>query len=244
MEALIFAAGLGTRLRPLTDNCPKALIEVAGVPMLLCVARRLADAGVRKIFVNTHHLASKVEEFVTSLRLEGVEFEICRENKLLDTGGTLAAIAPKVSGDLIAYNADILSDFSIPAMIEAHCSSENEVTLLCDSGRKSSRGLLFDSSGRMRGWINHKTGETRPEMENRDGLTCKAFGGVHILSKAALRTIAGFGREVFPVMDFYIANCRDINIGNYQPEAGYMWHDIGSPEKLADARRAVTAEIS
>ncbi len=244
MEALIFAAGLGTRLRPLTDSCPKALIEVGGVPMLLGVARRLADAGVRKIFVNTHHLASKVEEYVASLRLEGVEFEICREETLLDTGGTLAAIAPKVSGDLIAYNADILSDFSLPAMIGSHRGSENEVTLLCDSRRNSSRGLLFDRSGRMRGWINHKTGETRPEIDNPGELICKAFGGVHILSKTALNMIARFGREIFSVMDFYIANCSDITIGNYEPEEGYIWHDIGSPEKLAAARKAVTPEIS
>lgn len=243
MEALIFAAGLGSRLRPLTDNCPKALIEVGGVPMLLGVARRLAESGIRKIFVNTHYLAEMVEEYVSSLRLEGVEFEICREKELLDTGGTLAALASKVTGDLIAYNADILSDFSITKMIEAHYDSENEVTLLCDSGRISSRGLLFDRSGLMRGWINHKTGETRPAMVDTDGLTCKSFGGVHILSNRALNMIAGFGREVFPVMDFYISDCTNLNIGNYQPEAGYMWHDIGSVEKLAAARKAVTPEI-
>ena len=157
MKAMIFAAGLGSRLAPLTDNCPKALLPVAGVPMIERAVNLLRDfASVDRIVVNVHSHADMIEKWASkNAGSLGVEIVLSDErNQLLDTGGGLLYAHRLLEDDvcdqdsIILYNADIVTDVDLRQMLEAHCASEADVTLLT-SDRATSRKLLFDSSGRM-----------------------------------------------------------------------------------------------
>ncbi|MDE6684185.1 MAG: NTP transferase domain-containing protein [Duncaniella sp.] len=151
MKAMIFAAGLGTRLAPLTDTCPKALIQVGDKPMLRRAVERLRDAGVSEIIVNVHHHADMIIDYLAQNDF-GIPVKVSDErDALLDTGGGVVKASRMLMGDepVILYNADIFTDFPITEMLDAHHRSEADVTLLADN-RDTSRYLLFDAEGRMR----------------------------------------------------------------------------------------------
>ena len=146
MKAMIFAAGLGTRLAPLTDTCPKALIPVGDSPMLSRVIVRLRDAGVSEIIVNVHHHAGMIKDYLAAHDF-GLPVQVSDESdRLLDTGGGVLKAAPLLRGDgpVVLYNADIFSDFPLEEMMERHNSSGADITLLADS-RDTSRYLLFST---------------------------------------------------------------------------------------------------
>lgn len=239
MKAMIFAAGLGTRLAPLTDNCPKALIEVGGVPMLERVIRRLRAAGVGESVVNIHHHADKIREFLASRPdlAEGVSLSD-ESALLLDTGGGVAKAAPMLRGDepIMLYNADILTDFPIAEMLGRHLAFGADATLLVSPTRPSSRGLLFDSEGRMCGWINRKTGEVKAPAEVPDSAMPMSFGGIHIISPSLLIDLEQYGKEVFSMTPFYTDTCATNRYMAYIPSEDYTWVDIGRPETLAAAQ--------
>lgn len=241
MKAIVFAAGLGTRLKPFTLSHPKALVEVNGKPMLQRVVERLRDAGVTQIVVNVHHFASQITDFLQANSNFGCDIAVSDESDLLlDTGGGIAKAARMLEGDepFIAYNADILSDFDINAMIDAHRMTGADVTLLT-SHRSSSRQIYFDSDGRLRGWQNLNTGECRP-----DGFTPgeepvgASFNGVHIINPSVLPLLTATAEKtpVFSIMPFYLANIERLDIRAYFPEGDYQWYDIGRNETLAAAR--------
>lgn len=237
---MIFAAGIGSRLRPLTDTTPKALIEIGGKPMLQRVIENIVSAGITDIVVNVHHHASKVIEFVESWNPQGVHIAISDESaSLLDTGGGVAKAYRLLSGDdVLLHNADILTDVDLKSMIAAHRTGGRDATLLT-SDRPSSRRLLFDADGRMRGWINMTTGETRPSDCDPQPLTPMAFGGIHVVSPGVVESLVDFSRtqgEKFSITDFYISLCNRLSIGNYTPSNPFSWFDIGRPQTLADAR--------
>lgn len=242
MKALVFAAGLGTRLRPLTDTCPKALVPVAGRPMLDRVIDKLVDAGVDTIVVNVHHHAPMIIRHLEQLKRDGVRILVSDEsNLLLDTGGGILNASPLLDGDepFIVHNADILTDFDIRQMVDRHRQSGADATLLVSS-RPSSRYFLFDkSSGRLEGWTNQKTGEVKPAGADIDNLEHLAFGGVHVLSPSVLRSLADYAPgPVFSIVPFYVDCCHSLDIAGYRPAAPYRWHDIGSLEKLAEAEKS------
>lgn len=238
MKAMIFAAGLGTRLAPLTDTCPKALIEVGGVPMLGRVLDRVIDAGASEVVVNVHWLAPRIEEYLSS-RTWPVTVRVSDESdRLLDTGGGVLKAASMLGGDdeVVLYNADILTDFPLKEMIRTHRASDADATLLTSSTRKSSRKLLFDEAGRLRGWRNLTTGELR----GTDAPGEMAFGGVHIISPAVIEALGDYARangEKFSMTPFYIAMADRLKIQSYEPSEPYRWVDIGKPETLAEARK-------
>lgn len=242
MKALVFAAGLGTRLKPLTDTVPKALVEVGGKPALEHVMRKIIAAGVTDITVNVHHHAGKVREFLASRHWGDVTVRVSDESEqLLDTGGGLLA-AQELLGccePILLHNADILTDFPLEEMIECHSASGADCTLLT-SERSSSRRILFDSDGRMRGWTNTSTGQVRPEGLDATGLTPCSFGGVHIVEPVLFPMLADYAEEagrVFSIMPFYIDKCNNLNIRSYSPSAAYRWFDIGRPETLDTCRK-------
>ncbi len=242
MKAMIFAAGLGTRLRPLTDTVPKALIEVGGITMLERVIRKIAAAGISEIAVNIHHHAAKVRHFIETHHIEGVSISVCDESEmLLDTGGGVAAAAPLLGydDDILLHNADILTDFDLGEMMTSHTSSGADATLLADT-RNTSRYLLFDHSGKMTGWQNTSTGEVRSPFGDipTDSYRHLAFGGIHIISPNTLRTIASYSQAnpVFSITPFYTNMCGTLDIRAFTPSAPYSWFDIGRPETLAKAR--------
>lgn len=242
MTGIIFAAGIGSRLKPFTDSHPKALAPLGGVPMAVRVATKLLAAGADALIVNVHHFADQVEACLRAQPFaDAVSFSDER-SLLLDTGGALSRIAaehPQLmmgTEPVIVHNADIYTDFPISEMLASHVSSGADVTLLVDPARPSTRNFLFDTHARLHGWTNDTTGAVKPADLDTAGLRRAAFGGVHIISPRALKLIgeAGCGKP-FSVTDWYLQHCTDLDIRAYTPSQPYRWHDIGTPEKLAAA---------
>lgn len=241
MKAMVFAAGLGTRLRPITDSMPKALVEVGGKPVLQLVIERLKEAGIVDIVVNVHHFPDAIIGFLRSNGNFGLNIAISDErDMLLDTGGGLLRALSLFGGDdqLMLYNADIVSDFPIEQMMCRHADAGAEATLLV-SDRESSRRLLFDGAGRMMGWRNIATGETRPGSLDDTFLTPLAFGGVHIVSPELFPLLEDYRRRngnVFSITPFYIETCATADIRAFTPSQPFRWFDIGRPSQLQAAR--------
>ena len=241
MKAIVFAAGLGTRLKPFTLSHPKALVEVGGKPMLQHVIEKLREAGIRDIVINVHHFADQIIDFVSANNGFGCSITISDErDMLLETGGGIAKAAPLLEGadHFVAYNADILSDFDLRAMIEAHAASGTDVTLLT-SARQSSRQLYFDGGNRLCGWQNLTTGECRPEgFTPGNEVNGESFNGIHVISHRVLPMLTEVAKETpkFSITPFYVDNCQQLDIRSYQPDEAYQWYDIGRPETLEAAR--------
>lgn len=239
MKAMIFAAGLGTRLRPLTDHTPKALIPVAGKPMLEHVILKLRDAGFDELVVNIHHLGDQIIGFLHAHENFGLTIHISDErNRLLDTGGGIKKAMPYLDGNepFLVHNVDILSDTDLKALYLHHTESGNEATLLV-SPRKTSRYLLFDAGNRLQGWINKDTGQTKPASFCYDAQLYKeyAFSGIHVISPALLRRMNDeqwSGK--FSIIDFYLSTCQEACIGGFPQEELHLI-DIGKPETLVQA---------
>lgn len=248
MKAMIFAAGLGTRLKPFTDSHPKALAEVCGRPILGLVIEKLKACGINDFVVNVHHFADQIVDYLKSNDDFGVNIHISDEtDRLLDTGGGVVAAIPLLDGseDILVHNADILTDFNILAMQSRHTASDAMATLLVKD-RATKRYILFDATSmRMRGWTNIETGAVRPDgLADVAELQKFAFGGVHILSPRILPLLKAYSEKIsdvkariskFSIMDFYIDSCSDSPIYGYVPDEAYHWHDIGKPEALAAA---------
>ena len=232
---MIFAAGLGTRLDPVTRNTPKALMEVGGKPLLLWVAEKLMAAGVKDIVVNIHHHAEKIRQYVNKLDFKGVRFHLSDETDLLlDTGGGLKKAMPVLDGDeaFFLYNADVLSNIDLDDMWDYH-HRQNAVATLAVSKRKSSRYFLFEDD-RLAGWQNERNNK-QVLVKNIDAnKTSKlAFSGIHLVSPEIFGLIEETGS--FSIKDLYLRIAAHHKITGYDhdPEG---WMDIGTPEKLRKAR--------
>lgn len=237
MEAMILAAGLGTRLRPLTDRVPKALVEVGGVPVLEHVARRLIAAGADRLVINIHHLGDRIREFVEKRRGFGVEVHFSEEPEVaLETGG--GVLEAFRSGALIAeapfllHNADILTEVPLGAMYEQHLERRPLATLAVME-RPTSRYLLFDEVGLL-GRVDERKGvrvEARSPVGQVEHL---AFAGVHVIDGRFPRLVEE--RGAFSILEPYL---RLVGTGE-RVEAfradGYQWIDIGKPEQLQAAQ--------
>lgn len=243
---MIFAAGLGTRLRPLTDTRPKALVEVAGTAALDRVAGRMADAGFDDITVNIHHFPELMRSHIAGMKIPGTRLRVSDESALLlDTGGGVAHAAPLLSDTrpVLLHNVDIMTSLDLAAFY-AEAEHSGTDALLLVAPRTTSRYLLFDSGGRMRGWLNRSTGQVRPEGLDTAGLTPLAFGGIHVVSQRLIKELEEYAREKprFSITDFYIDRCGDLDIRGWQAPESLRWHDIGKPESLRDAAAAIVAE--
>lgn len=241
---MIFAAGLGTRLRPLTDHKPKALVEINGVPMLERVLRRVIAAGCDDIVVNVCHFGEQIIDFLAAKDNFGVTIHISDERQqLLDTGGGVLAARRWLEGDedILIHNADILTDLDLNAMIDFHVQSGADATLLVKP-RNTARYLLFDRE-RLCGWTNIQTGEVRPQglVYDANVMQALAFGGVHVISGRIFRVLEQYSREPkFSITPFYVDSCRALKIMGYQPKESYQWHDIGKIESLQAAEEAMS----
>ena len=221
MKALIFAAGMGTRLRPLTDTMPKALVPVCGKPLLWHVMMKLKSAGITEVVVNVHHFADARKYLQPSDDGEGSG----RERHFL------------------VHNVDILSDLDI-GWFESQVRPDALATLLVSS-RKTSRYLLFDSDMRLAGWTNVATGEVRTPYPDLDVSSCRklAFSGIHIISTSVFPVFIqeGFG-ERFPIMDFYLKAAASYPVYGVQAENLHMI-DVGKPDALDEAGRFVLSRM-
>ena len=236
---MLLAAGLGTRLRPLTDHTPKALVEVGGIPMLERTALRLIEAGADRLIVNTHHLGEQIERYVESRDGWGVEVRFSRETELLlETGGGLAAAAPlfRREAPFFLHNADILTDLPLTAMYAAHSAAGDTLATLATMERPSSRHLLFDDRGLLGRADTGRDLEIR--VRDADGPVRRlAFAGVHVISPRIFDRVTE--RGVFSILDPYLRLAGEgERILPFRVD-GSLWLDIGKPEQLDEARRTV-----
>jgi mannose-1-phosphate guanyltransferase len=238
MNAMILAAGLGTRLKPWTLSHPKALVPVGGVPMLERVILKLKSQGFDNIVVNVHHFSGQVIDFLKSNDF-GVDIRISDESGgLLDTGGGLARARSLVdfgNGPLLVHNVDILSDADLGDLMKAHARSGNDATLLV-SDRASTRKLIFDGGMMLRGWHDLRNDVFRPAgFRSEPGFMEYAFSGIHVLGESALDEIGSImGKDCFPVMDYYLCNGRKCKVGAYAV-SNLNLIDIGKPATLSQA---------
>ncbi len=244
---MIFAAGLGTRLKPLTDTMPKALVPLAGKPLLQWQIERLRDAGITDIVVNVHHFPDMIIDAVRANNGWGCRVQISDERDcLLETGGGLRKAKKLLDNEpVLVCNVDILSNIDLHAVIEAY-NRQSAVTdhrllgLLVVSERKTQRYLLFDEKNRLQGWTNIATGEVRPQgLSGVAGLTPLAFSGMQILSPRLFdkmdRVVAEKG-DKFSLIDLYLSICQDELLTAYVPH-DYRMMDVGKIDQLEDAER-------
>lgn len=264
-QAMIFAAGLGTRLKPLTDTMPKALVRVGGEPLLRHVVARLRDAGFTRMVVNVHHFSQQITDYLAANDNFGLDIRISDETAaLLDTGGGIRRAAPLFDAryPILIHNVDILSNVDLAAFYALDervacpdCGVPHRLVgaQLLVSWRKTQRYLLFNDQMLLVGWVNIATGEVRsPWPEVREtvgrlrfpivptdapltvaGYRAYAFSGIHTFSPRLFPQMAGMP-EKFPIMDFYLAHCRQTPIKGYAMD-GLRLMDVGKLATLADA---------
>lgn len=241
MKAMIFAAGLGTRLRPLTNDRPKALVEVGGITMLERVIIRLIKYGITEIVINIHHFGEKIIDFIKEKKEFGIKIYISDERDLLlDTGGGILKAREWLDGNepIIIHNADILTDFDLHKMIKQHIENKADATLLV-AQRDTSRYFYIDKTNQLRGWTNISTGEVKPaQYVASDSDRLLAFGGVHIISPSIFNKLSTYSTEPkFSITPFYVDKCNDLRIMGYIPSEKYQWHDIGKIESIKVAEQ-------
>ncbi|MBO4757524.1 MAG: nucleotidyltransferase family protein [Bacteroidales bacterium] len=242
MKAMIFAAGLGTRLKPITDTIPKALVPVCGEPLLKHVITRLKAAGIDDIVVNVHHFADQIISYLEQNDF-GVRISVSDESdRLLETGGGIfhardLLLSPE--GRFLVHNVDILSDLDIRAFMDAW--RPGALASLLVSPRKTQRYLLFDNDMRLVGWTNLSTGEIRSPYPGLDpsGYTMLAFSGIHQMSDDVFGVMESEGMgERFPIMDFYLKVCDRYPIYGIKP-ASLELIDVGKLDTLALAEEFI-----
>lgn len=207
---MIFAAGLGTRLKPLTDTMPKALVPVAGQPLLWHVVMKLKAAGYERIVVNVHHFAQQIIDYLQANQNFGSDIRISDETSgLLETGGGIRHARPLFDRDepVLIHNVDILSNVNL-----------NEITylghadaLLLVSPRVTKRYLLFDQSNCLVGWMNKETGEVKSPYQEFRYSQMLAFSGIHIIHPEMLSLMDVWPNR-FPIIDFYLHHCDETDI--------------------------------
>lgn len=234
---MIFAAGTGSRLKPLTDTKPKALIEVGGKPLLQHVIEKLKASGFTYIVINVHHLADQIIDFLHANGNFGIEIHIADERDyLLDTGGGIKNARHLLEGEepFLVHNVDILSNVDLKEVYESHINSEALATLVV-SKRKTSRYLLFDKQNRLSGWKNKETGEIKSYFPDFDPSRYEeyAFSGIHVLSPEIFEWMDEWTGK-FPIINFYLSIAAKADLRAY-PAEHLQLLDVGKPETLQQA---------
>jgi mannose-1-phosphate guanylyltransferase len=233
MKAMVLAAGLGTRLRPLTDNLPKALVEIDGRTLLEITLTRLREFGVREVIVNVHHFADRVVEYLAAKQNFGMWIEVSREEVLFDTGGGLKHAAwffleGSPEEPFLLHNVDVLSNIDLGRMVEFHNERQALATLAVQA-RKSSRQLLFDGNGLLCGRRFEREGRTELTRPSAD-LQALAFCGIHVISPRLLSLMTEEG--AFSIIKAYLRlAASEERIVAFRADEAY-WRDLGTVESL------------
>ena len=233
MIAILFAAGLGTRLKPFTDNHPKALAKVNGKTLLERNIEYLKSYGISEFVINVHHFADQIVDFLEKNENFGVNIEISDESdEVLETGGGLVK-AKELLGDkpFLVMNVDILTDLNISKLIEFHQENQPLVTLAV-SDRESSRKLLFEEKNQLKGWKNLNSGEKI--MASKNPLTEKAFSGIHIINPEIFEKMPTSGK--FSIMTTYMEIMKTEKILGFDHSGGILV-DVGRPESVLEAEK-------
>lgn len=251
MKAMIFAAGLGTRLKPLTDTMPKAMVPVEGRPLLAHVISKLVAAGIGEICVNVYHFAEQIIDYLETHPVQNAAVSVSdeRPSGLLETGGGILAAEPFLAGaqyhsgnscpavgePILIHNVDILSNLDLRAFVPL-IRPEDLATLVV-SERKTSRYLLFDDDMLLRGWTDVRTGEVRGPAAGGDisGYRRLAFSGIHAVSPCIFDAMRRSGRSGrFPIMDFYLDACAAMPVRGIVPD-DFCMVDVGKLDTLSVA---------
>ena len=259
-QAMIFAAGLGTRLKPLTNKMPKALVRVGGEPLLKHTVLRLKDAGFTRIVVNVHHFSEQIVDYLKANNHFDMDIRISDETEaLLETGGGVKKAIPLFDNDfpILIHNVDILDNLDYEWFARQHLATEDALLLV--SRRKTKRYLLFDHSMRLMGWTNVETGEIRspfawlrasrltiddslnvhlddhPQSAHLSTLYAFAFSGIHLFSPRLFPLMDKFP-DRFSIMDFYLQTCHRAQIyGCVKDDLRIL--DVGKQESLEEAEK-------
>lgn len=254
MKAMIFAAGLGTRLKPITDTLPKALVPIGGKPLLEHVARKLKASGIDEAVVNVHHFADMIEEWIHADAADGngtgLSMQVSDEREqLLETGGGILKARPYLQdcGSFLIHNVDILSNLDIDWF--ASQVKDDAVATLLVSGRETVRYLLFDpQTMRLVGWTNVKTGEVKSPYGDLNPEDClkMAFSGIHIISDRVFDIMEDYVKEKglhedsysprFPIIDFYLSVCARYPVYGV-PASDLRMIDVGKLDSLQQAEQ-------
>ena len=237
MQAMIFAAGFGTRLKPLTDTMPKALVKVGERTLLEQVIEKLANAGVDRMVINVHHFAGQIKDFLHDNANFGHDIVISDESeRLLNTGGGIkkAQSLFRCNEPILIHNVDILSNVDLQVFYKQ--GQLNEATLLV-SQRQTARYLLFDADMRLVGWTNVETGEVRSPYKDIDLKNCTmlAFAGIHSFSPGLFPLMDEFP-DKFGIMDFYLSVCHKVEIKGVIVN-NLRLLDVGKIDSLAAAEK-------
>lgn len=235
MEAMIFAAGLGTRLQNETADKPKALVEIGGKTLLQRAIEKVTEAGASQIVVNVHHFSELVIQFIQAHQWQ-VSVNISDESGLLlETGGGLKKAAPLFSGNqpILLYNVDVLSDVNLRDMVEIHIESGALASLLVRS-RKTQRYFKFNKEMQLVGWINKQNGEKKiSREENFDRATELAFSGIHFVQPEIFNFMPA--EERFSIVKLYLELAKTRTIKGIVDDSE-LWLDVGKPDELETAR--------
>jgi NDP-sugar pyrophosphorylase family protein len=235
MKAMILAAGYGTRLKPLTDNYPKALIPLAGKPLLFYVLEKLKKAGVKDIIINVHHQAQMIIDYLKEINQFDLNIEISHEEELLDTGGGLKKAAWFFEDEKTAFflhNVDVLSSINLSNMMKFHLRTKSLATLAVKK-RKTSRYLLFDAQGNLTGWQSRATGETEVARNPHSLVEALSFLGVHVLSPKIFNYLPV--EKNFSIIKAYLTLARqNKSIRAYDCQDD-DWFDLGRKENFGQA---------
>ena len=233
MKAMVFAAGLGTRLRPFTNNRPKALVEIDGQALLAIVLRRLKHQGVKEVVVNVHHYAKQVIRFLEEADYFDLDIHISDERDLLlETGGGLAkAAAHFQDGPFLVHNVDILSDIDLQALLHAH-QTKGALATLAVRQRESSRYLRFTEEGLLAGWRHARTGEIKVAREATT-LYDLAFSGISIFDPRIFDFFP-LDKQVFSTIEVLLQAAQTERILGYRHDST-AWLDVGKPEAMTPA---------
>lgn len=242
MQAMIFAAGMGTRLKPLTDTMPKALVTVGGQPLIRRVIARLKEAGATRIVVNVHHFANQIVSYLHDNDNFGTDIRISDETaQLLETGGGIKKAAPLFNADepILIHNVDILSNVDLAklytfAAVEEEGKAKADAVVLV-SNRVTKRYLLFDDDMNLVGWTNVETGEVKSPYPHLDVAKCQrfAFAGIHVVSPRLFKLMDAFP-DKFGIIDFYLSICATHYVRGYV-KTDLKLMDIGKLDTLHQA---------
>lgn len=240
MKAMILAAGLGTRLRPLTNDRPKALVEVGGRTLLEITLSRLREFGIEEVIINVHHFSDMVIDYLKAHSSFGMRVELSREETLLETGGGLKKAAwffreksTENDDPFVLHNVDVISTIDLRRMVQFH-REHNVLATLAVQQRETSRYLLFDEKGQLCGRRAGRHGESelvRPCAQTH----ALAFSGIHVISPRIFEKMTEDGG--FSIVSTYLRLCsQGENILAF-PADEYYWRDLGRPENIAQAQR-------
>jgi NDP-sugar pyrophosphorylase family protein len=241
MKAMIFSAGLGTRLYPLTEHKPKALAPFLNTTLLEYNINFLKAQGINSFIINTHHFAEEIEKYVISKNNFDCEIIVSYEEILLDTAGGLISIYPYIKNErkVLIYNVDIISNIDIKKFTDFHNSADSDISLAVRN-RPTSRFLIFNDKGKMCGWENIKTGEQNLKRNCSKSVEKYAYSGIGLINTEIIPMIGKVEKK--SLIPFFLDICSEKKISAFYHQEDY-WYDCGTLQNLEEAQNQLNEKI-